>query len=69
MLDAREVEGHRLLKIRNPWGTGEWEGDWSDDSDLWTDCLRAELEWSKSDDGIFWMGGESGWDARQCLSK
>merc|ERR1719416_341629 len=25
----------RLVKIRNPWGSGEWQGDWGDKSDLW----------------------------------
>ena len=26
----------KLLKLRNPWGSGEWQGDWSDKSNLWT---------------------------------
>ena len=30
---GREV---KLLKLRNPWGHGEWQGDWSDNSPLWT---------------------------------
>jgi hypothetical protein len=33
-----QVKGHqvRLMKMRNPWGQGEWNGDWSDNSNLWT---------------------------------
>jgi len=27
---------HKLVKLRNPWGGGEWKGDWSDESYLWT---------------------------------
>jgi calpain-15 len=23
-------QGHQLLKIRNPWGNFEWQGDWCD---------------------------------------
>ena len=30
----------RLLKLRNPWGTGEWTGAWSDNSNLWTEPLK-----------------------------
>lgn len=26
----------KLVKLRNPWGKGEWKGDWSDESYKWT---------------------------------
>ncbi len=26
----------KLISLRNPWGKGEWRGDWSDRSPLWT---------------------------------
>lgn len=30
----------RLVKLRNPWGSGEWKGNWSDKSDSWTNKIR-----------------------------
>lgn len=36
-----------LLKLRNPWGRKEWQGDWSEDSNLWTPELRAKLKVKK----------------------
>lgn len=30
----------QLLKIRNPWGNFEWQGDWGDNSSLWTPALK-----------------------------
>jgi len=27
----------KILKLRNPWGSFEWKGDWSDNSECWTD--------------------------------
>ncbi len=45
----------RLVKLRNPWGKGEWTGDWSDRSPLWTPRLRAEANMVDRDDGIFYM--------------
>jgi len=45
----------RLIKLRNPWGTGEWEGAWSDKSELWTQELRDSVAHQDSDDGKFCM--------------
>lgn len=30
----------RLWKCRNPWGKGEWKGDYRDTDDKWTDEMR-----------------------------
>ena len=47
----------RLIRLRNPWGYKEWNGDWSDHSNLWTyqskKILNANL--IVEDDGAFWM--------------
>lgn len=48
----------RLIKMRNPWGSGEWKGDWCDSSDLWTDELRDEVDCKEEDDGIFHISVE-----------
>lgn len=60
ILDVRNVidsqgRPQRILKIRNPWGKFEWNGDFSDSSRLWTDKLRQELDIRPRDDGIFWI--------------
>ena len=45
----------KLLKLRNPWGTGEWTGDWSDKSNLWTPEIKKQCGYSDGDDGIFFI--------------
>ena len=47
--------GEQLVKIRNPWGKGEWTGDWSDNSPLWTPKLKKQFGWTGADDGSFFM--------------
>lgn len=61
LIQARTTSrGQKLLQLRNPWGSFEWNGDWSDESPLWTDALRAELGVAAEavDDGAFWMSYE-----------
>ena len=44
-----------LLKLRNPWGEGEWNGKWSDNSDCWTEEYKKYFNYVKRNDGIFWI--------------
>lgn len=50
----------RLMQLRNPWGTFEWKGDWSDKSPLWKEHpnVKNELGMVDADDGSFWMDFE-----------
>ena len=45
----------KLLKLRNPQGSYEWVGDWSDESPQWTPALRECLGLKNRDDGVFFM--------------
>lgn len=57
LISVYEADGQvpRLVKIRNPWGKGEWKGDYSDNSSLWTNELTNKLKHTKEDDGTFFM--------------
>ncbi len=57
ILSAHEVDGVRLLQLRNPWGSGaEWKGAWSDGSPEWTPRMRKRVGYNpKDEDGVFWM--------------
>lgn len=57
VLDFQEVENNRLIKLRNPWGSIDWHGDWSPSSNKWTEELKQKLDYKKQDD-IFWLSYE-----------
>lgn len=45
IVQVREVDGHKLVQIRNPWANEvEWNGPWSDSSPEWTDRMRHKLK-------------------------
>ena len=61
IIKVYEDENHKyqLVKLRNPWGEKEFNGDWSDNSDKWDKLdkkLRDSFEFGEAkDDGIFYM--------------
>ena len=60
LLEAKEVKtsngNEKLVHLRNPWGNGEWSGDWSDSSRRWTNDLRNQCDnYERKNDGSFWM--------------
>ena len=55
---AVEIDGQRLLRLKNPWGKGEWKGPWSDGSKEWTPEWLEKLGHRFGDDGDFWIAYE-----------
>mmetsp|Transcript_30085 Transcript_30085/g.75937 ORF Transcript_30085/g.75937 Transcript_30085/m.75937 type:complete len:619 (+) Transcript_30085:63-1919(+) len=58
--DWKSEQYFRFVQVRNPWGTGEWTGPWSDDSAEWDQHphVKQQLKFEKSDDGAYWMQWE-----------
>jgi len=45
----------RLLKLRDPWGIQNWTGNWSKTSPLWSKQLKRQLNYSSTDEAIFYI--------------
>ncbi|OTA70765.1 cysteine proteinase [Hypoxylon sp. EC38] len=55
IMKAVDIDGQRLLLLKNPWGKGEWKGAWSDGSKEWTAEWLVKLNHRFGDDGNFWI--------------
>lgn len=55
IMRAVEMDGQRLVLLKNPWGKGEWRGPWSDGSKEWTAEWLTRLGHRFGDDGNFWI--------------
>ena len=57
VIDVREVDSLKLMRVRNPWGHGEWTGAFSDDDEEWDKhrLLKEKLHYNFSYDGNWWM--------------
>ena len=58
VLDLHVINGEKVVRLRNPWGNGEYSGDWSDSSKKWTEELKKKYGLTKKNDGDFFMGYE-----------
>ena len=54
-LRTATVDGTKLIQVRNPWGSSEWTGAWSDGAEEWSEEALEELGYAFGDDGTFWM--------------
>ena len=52
---VRLSTGTKLVQVRNPWGSGEWTGAWSDNSEKWTAELKKEAKFENKVDGAFFI--------------
>lgn len=59
LLDVKEVGGHTLAKVRNPWAKESYKGAWRDSDPNWTASMKAAVNLKVADDGIFWMPYEN----------
>ena len=61
LIEGRELEYNgnriRLVKIRNPWGSIKFTGNWSQSSDLWDDNLKTHFNFDDvyNEDGEFYI--------------
>ena len=44
-----------VVKLRNPWGHGEWKGEWSDSWNGWPPGAREQMQLTSKEDGVFCM--------------
>ena len=58
ILDCVNADDNMLIKLRNPHGSKgiEWKGEWSDNSNKWTNEMKNKIGFESKDDGIFFMG-------------
>ena len=56
LIGVHNFNGERVVELRNPWGCGEWTGDWSEYSEKWTQDLREKHQPRRAeDDGRFFI--------------
>lgn len=57
VIDVRDLDGNKLIKLRNPHGDGGRESslDWSDNSPKWTKRLLNLVGETMAGDGAFWI--------------
>lgn len=70
VIGAYEIDGEKILKLRNPWGKFEFKGDVNENNSMWKKQSNIDLVGgvSKGDDGVFFMTLEEFTDTFIALS-
>ncbi|GFN76547.1 calpain-d [Plakobranchus ocellatus] len=58
ILDVQDIEGNKLIQLRNPWGRFSWTGKWSDGSSAWQKVSKESRQRfiaMGEEHGVFWM--------------
>ncbi|WKY09591.1 hypothetical protein Q1695_002168 [Nippostrongylus brasiliensis] len=55
VLDVIQEGEHRLLRLRNPWGSFVWNGKWSKNWSGWPPDLKKKLMSGEPSTGTFWI--------------
>lgn len=60
IMDVRFTRNNKLIRLRNPWGEGEWKGTFADEDEEWDKNrgLKEELNYEFGKDGTWWMNYE-----------
>ena len=61
LIGCYEILNEKLVKLRNPWGCGEWQGPWGDSDPIWnalSDEEKDEVGYVNKDDGTFFISFE-----------
>ena len=56
VLGVYEIKGERVMRLRNPYGECQFNGDWSDISSKWTEDLKQKYNFYKKEEGDFFIG-------------
>lgn len=65
LLDIREVKGHKLIQLKNPWSHLRWKGNFSElDIQHWTPDMQKLCNYNPEsarnhDNGVFWIDYDS----------
>jgi len=51
VIRTEEIDGVKLMQLCNPHGSKgvEWNGDWSDESEKWTDRFRNKIGYEETE--------------------
>ncbi|GFO40923.1 calpain-9 [Plakobranchus ocellatus] len=55
LVGVQQIGANKLVRVRNPWGHGEWKGSWSDGSKEWASIEDAAVIAPNKDDGEFYV--------------